>query len=131
MFWAEVPFWEALESRRDSLRKVVFKDELVNQTLKMNSLPILKYALFKYRVLLLIVGVLAIVALLWTEILSRDQVVVVSCISATALVFYGFFCLIMVQAEMRYLLTPDILITMFCGVIPAKIIERIGRAKAD
>jgi 4-amino-4-deoxy-L-arabinose transferase-like glycosyltransferase len=128
-FWREVPFWEALESRRDSIWKIVSKSDLVNKSLSLNKNSMLKYSLFKYRVILIFLGLAGIIYLLMQKNKKHQQRVIVESLIFTAIVFYSFFCLIMVQAEMRYLLTPDVLITIFAGVIPAALVAKISRQR--
>jgi hypothetical protein len=128
-FWREVPFWEAMESRRDSLWKIVAKSDLVNKSLNINKNSLAKYFLFKYRVFLMFLGFAGMVHLLLRKNKQREQKVMVGSLLFTALAFYLFFCLVMVQAEMRYLLTPDVLITIFAGVIPAALVSRMSRLR--
>jgi 4-amino-4-deoxy-L-arabinose transferase-like glycosyltransferase len=123
-FWREVPFWDALESRRYSLWKIVSKSDLVNKSLNINKDAFSKYLLFKYRVILLFFGVAGVSYLLMRKNKQYEQKVIVGSLIFTALAFYSFFCLVMVQAEMRYLLTPDVLITIFTGVILAKLVPK-------
>ena len=72
-------------------------------------------------------GFAGIVYLLIRKNKQHEQKVMVGSLLFTALAFYSFFCLIMVQAEMRYLLTPDVLITIFAGVIPAALVSKMSR----
>lgn len=124
-FWREVPFWEALESRRDSLWKIVSKSDLVNKSLALNKSSLAKYLLFKYRIFLMLLGFAGMVYILVRQNKQHGQKVIVRALLFTALAFYLFFCLVMVQAEMRYLLTPDVLITIFAGVIPAALLSKM------
>jgi len=128
-FWREVPFWEALESRRDSIWKIISKSDLVNKSLSLNKYALFKYVLFKYRVILILMGLAGMVYILIQKNKKREQKLIVESLIFTAIVFYSFFCLVMVQAEMRYLLTPDVLITIFAGVIPAALVAKISRQR--
>lgn len=128
-FWKEVPFWEALESRRDSLWKILSKSDLVNKSLNLNKSSLAKYFLFKYRVFLMFLGFAGMVYLLVRQNKQHGQKVMVESLLFTALAFYLFFSLVMVQAEMRYLLTPDVMITIFAGVIPATLLSNLSRRR--
>lgn len=123
LFWQEVPFWEATETRRDSLLKIVSKSDLANKDFNFNKNYLMKYILFKYRVVLLLLGFSGMLYLLISKSIDRERRVLVGSLLITALTFYSFFCLVLVQAEMRYLLTPDVLISMFAGVIPAVLLR--------
>ena len=129
IFWQEVPFWEAMETRRDALYKIISKSDLVNKNLNMNKSDLMKYALFKYRIALLILGLSGMLYLLIWKIKQREQKIFIGAILVTALAFYSFFCLVMVSAEMRYLLIPDVLISIFSGVIPAELMRNISTQK--
>jgi len=122
-FWNEVPFWEALKSRRDSLIKIIIKSDLVNKSLNINEFKNIKYFLFKIRVLLLIFGMFGILYIIFYKNLDYENKLSIIAIFSVAIIFYLFFCLIMVQAEVRYLLTPDLLLTIFAGIIPALILK--------
>jgi hypothetical protein len=124
-FWIEVPLWDALKSRRDSLWKVLSKSDLENKAFKINKNTYIKYFLFKYRLVLLIIGFIAIIYLLKQKNIEYEQKLMVGSLLLTAVAFYALFCLIMVQAEMRYLLTPDILISILSGLIPVAVIRKI------
>jgi 4-amino-4-deoxy-L-arabinose transferase-like glycosyltransferase len=121
-FWQEVPFWEALETRRYALWKVISKSDLVNNQLSMNENSLLKYFLFKYRMFLLLLGFCGMLYLLFEKNQQHQRKIFVQSLFITAISFYFFFCLILVSAEMRYLLTPDVLLTLLAGIIPANVI---------
>ncbi len=123
-FWREVPLWEALETRRDALWKIVTKSDLINKNLRINKSDILKYWLFKYRILLLILGFSGMLTVMFSKTVDRQQKVFTASILVTAIAFYLFFCLILLSAEMRYLLTPDLLISLFAFVIPTVFLKR-------
>lgn len=124
-FWREVPLWEALETRRDALWKIVSKSDLVNNQLSINKHNSFKFALFKYRVLLLLLGFSGMLYLLLRKTQQHQQRISIESIIITAIAFYIFFCLILVAAEMRYFLTPDLLISLFAGVIPAVLVNKM------
>ena len=124
-FWREVPLWEALETRRDGLWKIVTKSDLVNNQLIINKYSSLKFVLFKYRLLLLLLGFSGMLYLLSRKDRQYLQRRSIESIMITAMVFYLFFSLILVAAEMRYFLTPDLWILLFAGVIPAVLVKRI------
>jgi len=123
-FWKEVPFWDAMESRRDSLSKIFQKSRLVNDLPISNKEISLNYILLTYRVFLLGLGLAALLYLLVIAGKRREQRLLTGSLLMTSLGFYFFFCLVMVQAEMRYLLTPDLLVSIFSGVIPGILIQR-------
>ena len=116
LFWQEVPLWQALESRRDALKKVVLKSDLENKSLSMNRSGLIKFLLFKYRVALLVLGFLGMSYLMLRRETEHHQKVVLAALLASALLLYCYFCVIIVHAEMRYLLTADVLISIFSGV---------------
>ena len=124
-FWREIPLWEALETRRDALWKVVSKSDLVNKNLSMNKSDLLKYGLLKYRIFILALGFAGMLSLLLGKAEHHQQKVLTGSLLVTAIAFYLFFCLILLSAEMRYLLTPDLLISSFAGVIPAVLFRRM------
>jgi hypothetical protein len=128
-FWREVPFWEAFESRRDSLWKIFSKSDLVNNSLNLNKFSLAKYFLFKYRVFLMFLGFAGMVYLLIQQNKKYEQKVMVGSLLLTTFSFYGLFTFVMVQAEMRYLLTPDVLVTLFAGVIPAALTSKMRRLR--
>jgi 4-amino-4-deoxy-L-arabinose transferase-like glycosyltransferase len=123
-FWKEVPFWQSLESRRNSLWKIVSKSDLENKNLNFSKSNFAKFVLFKYRIILLFLGLIAMVYIILDKKIQYREKLIVGSILITAISFYAFFCLVMVQAEMRYLLTPDVLITLFCGLIPAMLYKK-------
>lgn len=125
LYWNEVPIWEALETRRDALWKIIGKSDLVNKRMAINKSDLFKYALFKYRVALLLLGFASILYLLKSGIKERHQKVLTVSIIFVAMSLYCYFCLVLVRAEMRYLLTADIIISMFSGVIPFLLIVKV------
>jgi 4-amino-4-deoxy-L-arabinose transferase-like glycosyltransferase len=125
LFWREVPLWEALETRRDALWKVVSKSNIINKNLSMSENGILKYILLKYRIVLLVLGFSGILCILLDKAKTHQQKVLTSSLLVAAIAFYLFFCLILVSAEMRYLLTPDLLISLFGGVTLAVFFRRM------
>jgi 4-amino-4-deoxy-L-arabinose transferase-like glycosyltransferase len=124
-FWREVPLWDALETRREALWKVISKSNLVNRNLSMNRNEILTYGLFKYRILLLILGFMGMLYIIFSNSTEYRQKVLTMSLLVTSVAFYLFFCLILVSAEMRYLLTPDLLISLFAGVLPVVLFRRM------
>ena len=122
-FWHEVAFWDAIETRRDALWKVVSKSDIVNRNLSMSHNNSLTYMLFKYRLFILILGFFGMLYLYFNKIQQAHQKVILQSLFITTLSLYLFFCLILVSAEMRYLLTPDLLIMLFSGIIPGKLLS--------
>jgi|GEM_PF-5173519 len=110
-FWLELPLIKAMETRIDSAKKIFFKSDVANSKLAINESSGIKTLLFRYRVFLLLSGFLGIAILI-----RRGNAPLVKAIMLTALAFYSYFSLIIVHAEMRYLLVPDLLISIFSSV---------------
>ena len=66
--------------------------------------------MFKYRLVLLILGFIGVAVLL-----RRKMIHFVLPVFTSGLVMYFYFTVVIVHAEMRYLLIPDLLITIFAG----------------
>ncbi|MDH5216890.1 MAG: glycosyltransferase family 39 protein [Gammaproteobacteria bacterium] len=115
-FWDEVHFSDAIETRLNSFTKIFTKEDVVNKNLKISNSGILKSILLKYRVLILICGIFGLLLIIRQSIKSPAL-----SIFATAGVLYTYFTFVIVHAEMRYLLIPDLLITIFSGVAILKV----------
>ena len=125
LFWQEVPMSEALETRIDAVNKIYSKSDILNKDLSFSKKDFIKILLFKYRVLLLILGLIGIFLLIYRNI-NRNFVISVL---ATAIATYGYFSLLIVHVEMRYLLMPDLLITIFASIPLVYILDKILKKK--
>lgn len=129
-FWREVPFIEALETRRDALKKIVLKSDISYKNIAFSNAQLFKTALFKYRVLLLALGLIGIVFLLGNGVACGNRPFVLG-VALTAMAFYAFFALVIVHVEMRYLLLPDLLISIFAPVAVAALAGKMKRTGAN
>ncbi|CAK8723068.1 hypothetical protein GMJAKD_12300 [Candidatus Electrothrix aarhusensis] len=120
-FWKQVNICEALQTRIDSVKKIFLKNKLVSTKIKMSKSDLLQKAIFIYRVLLLSLGVAGIILVMKKSVLPLILL-------STSLSFYCYFTFVIVHAEMRYLLIPDLLITVFVGVSIAEIVNRFKQA---
>ena len=123
-FWQEVPLWEALETRRDALWKVVSKTEILNEELVFSNRKFMVYILFIFRIIILIFGFFGLIYLFNPRSEYKIEKKYLFAILLCSLSFYIFFCLVLVSAEMRYLLTPDLLISLFACIIPTILLNK-------
>jgi hypothetical protein len=107
-FWREMPILDAMETRFDAAKKILFKSEIVNKDLRASKSQILTNLLFKYRVILLCVGFLGIIlySLKKKDNYLRPQALA---ILISSMAWYLYWSIMAVHAEMRYMLTPDLL----------------------
>ena len=123
-FWEEVPLGEALETRGDAVKKIFLKSDVVSGKIAFSKAQLMKTALFKYRVLLLLLGFAGII-LVWMNYIAGAKQVFVLSVGLTAMAFYAFFALMIVHVEMRYILLPDLLVSIFASVPIVLLVERI------
>ena len=88
------------------------KSDVANKEHAINKQGNIKRLLFYYRVILLITGFMGMMILL-----RRRGDPLIAGMLLTGIAFYIYFSLIIVHAEMRYLLVPDMLISVF-GSLP-------------
>lgn len=110
-FWNQVGIVEAFETRFDAVWKIFGKSDVVNKSLAMSGSGIVKSLLFKYRVAVLMGGLIGLFILIRKNLHFLGLPILL-----TALSMYFYFTIVIVHAEMRYLLVPDILISIFSGV---------------
>jgi len=124
MFWDEVPFFEAIETRKDATKKIFMKSNILYKKIVFSKTQLLKTVLFKYRVLLVVLGMTGILLVLMNYVKSRERIFVLS-VCLTAMAFYIFFALLIVHVEMRYILVPDLLISIFASIPIILFLERL------
>jgi len=127
LFWQEVPMAEALETRIDAVNKIYSKSDIVNKNLSFSKTDFIKILLFKYRVLLLILGLIGIFLLIYKNTNRNFAIAVL----ITVMAAYGYFSLIIVHVEMRYLLMPDLLITIFASIPLVYILNKIKTKRSN
>lgn len=110
-FWEQTKHIEAFETRFDAIGKILKKSRVANQDLAISNSETMKGLLFKYRALMLMLGFIGIGVLLWRKENNFALPVLL-----TGLIMYFYFTVVIVHAEMRYLLIPDILISIFSGI---------------
>ena len=123
-FWQEVPLWMALETRRDALWKVISKTKILNEELLLSNQKFMVYILFIFRIIALIFGFFGLIYLFNPRSEYKIEKKYLISILLCSLSFYIFFCLVLVSAEMRYLLTPDLLISLFACILPAILLNK-------
>jgi len=124
MFWSEVPLSEAMETRVDAVQKIFMKSNILYKKIAFSKTEFLKTALFKYRVLLILLGMVGMILILMNYVKSMHKIFVMA-VAMTSMSFYAFFALLIVHVEMRYILVPDLLMTIFASVPILLLIEKI------
>jgi len=120
IFWKEQPFYEAVETRIDSLIKIFSKNDIINKNIKFSQTNFIKNILFQYRILLLFLGIVSIFYFLVNFLMYKNFII---SILFTSFLMYIYFALVIVHAEIRYLLVPDLLLTIFAPIILVKILK--------
>jgi hypothetical protein len=123
LFWQEVPFFKVIETRVEATKKIFLKSDIVNKNISLSKAQLMKQLLFKYRVLLLLMGILGLVLIVVKTVKSSQRDLVIA-IGLTACSFYGYFALIIVHVEMRYILVPDLLVSIFAAIPIVMIMEK-------
>lgn len=116
IFWRDVPLTEGIETRIDAAAKILTKGDVVNKSLAVSKSSFVKDVLFKYRVFILVIGLVGLILL----IRQRTEMSTLP-IFITAGAMYAYFTVVIVHAEMRYLLIPDLLISVFAGITAEKV----------
>ena len=111
-FWDEVPFWEAIDTRLDSVKKIFFKSDIINKNIKLSKADLVKKGLFLYRTVLIFLGLLGVFILLYKNI-SRNIVLSMIIVAISG---YIYFAVIIIHVEIRYLLFSDLLISIFASI---------------
>ena len=124
LFWKEVPFWQATETRRDSLYKVFAKSDVERPDLSFPSQTVSRMLLFKYRQFLLLLGLMGVFMSIRIQGANVSAYILV-----TSIAFYTYFTLILVHAEMRYLVVPDIMLSVFAGLPIVAITNSLKRPR--
>jgi len=114
-FWQEVPLYEALETRFESFMKIFTKTNIVNKKIKFSKTDILKRLLFIYRIMLIILGIVSMLYLIFFVEHKYKNIIIA--IFITGWSFYIFFSFVIVHTEIRYLLVPDLLFSIFAPYI--------------
>lgn len=115
LFWDEVSLGKVLETRVDAMKKIFMKSDIVYSKIAFSKTQFMKIALFKYRVLLIILGIFGILLMMINYVKKRNRAFVMAT-AITAMAFYAYFALIIVHVEMRYILVPDILMSIFASL---------------
>ncbi|MEA1954176.1 MAG: glycosyltransferase family 39 protein [Campylobacterota bacterium] len=123
-FWNEIPFWNAMETRVDAVKKVFMKSDILYSKIKFSKAQLMKISLFKYRVFLIILGIIGVLLIIMDYVKSTNRTFVVA-VAITACAFYAFFALMIVHVEMRYILVPDLLLTIFASVPIVILIDKM------
>lgn len=129
LFWREVPFVDAIETRMDAVKKIFMKSDIIYSKIEFSKVQLFKIALFKYRVMLVLLGMVGIMLILLNYVKNTNRTFVFA-IAITAISFYIFFSLFIVHVEMRYILLPDILISMFASIPIVVLIDKIKNIKS-
>ncbi len=114
-FWNEIGLTEAFETRRDAVTKILVKGDIVNKNLAISKSSLLKGVLFKYRVLVLVLGMIGVLI-----IIRKHPKTLALPLFIAAIAMYAYFTFGIVHAELRYLLVPDLLIIIFAGITVSK-----------
>ena len=111
LFWREMPILDAMETRFDAAKKIFFKSEIVNKDIRASKSQILTNLIFKYRVILLFIGFVGIILY---SLQKKDNNLKPQALAIliSAMAWYFYWSIVAVHAEMRYMLTPDLLLSI-------------------
>jgi 4-amino-4-deoxy-L-arabinose transferase-like glycosyltransferase len=124
LFWDEIPLSEAIETRLDAVKKILMKTDILYTKIAFSKTELIKTALFRYRVVLILLGMLGIVLIVINVVSTASKAFVVG-VALTVICFYAYFTLVIVHVEMRYILVPDVLMSVFASVSIIALMDKI------
>lgn len=123
-FWKETSFLEAIETRIEASKKVYLKNNIENKNIELSKGELIKQILFTYRTVLLTLGIIGFIIILWSEYSAHSKNFILGLL-IFSISLYSFIALILVHVEIRYLLTADLLISIFSSVPIVLILRKV------